>query len=179
GHPRQGNRRVRQAQLRRRPRRGGHALDHLEPRRLERERIKRPTLIRRIINPGDDQVRARPRRTRRLNRHLRLGPGTARIRLRTTTAVRVADQSIPRRNPNRRARNRQRSHLEIARVNDPLRTRRGGSEHRPPNLTRMLETATHKIGHTLHSHKYTLLKGGKTPESPKQSQSPSPSDPSP
>src|SRR5699024_8387065 len=178
-HPRQGNRRVRQPQLRRRPRRGGHTPDHLEPCRLERERIKRPTLISRIINPGNDQVRTRPRRTRRLNRHLRLRPGTTRIRLRLPAAIRIPDQSIPRRNPNRRARNRQRSHLEIARVNDPLRTRRGGSEHRPHNLSRMLEPATHKIGHTLHSHKYTLLKGGKTPESPKQSQSPSPSDPSP
>src|SRR5690606_12344656 len=102
-----------------------------------------------------------------------------RIRLRLPAAIRIADQGITRRNPNRRARNRQWLHLEVARVHDPLRTRRGGSEHRPHHLSRMLEPATHKIGHTLHSHKYTLLKGGKTPELPKQSQSLFPSDPSP
>src|SRR5690625_3284920 len=176
---RQRDRRIRQPQPRRILLIRRHTTNHLEPRRLKRRRIETATLIRRIINPGNDQIITPPRRTRRRNRHLRLRPRTARIRLSTTTAIRIADQSIPRRNPNRRARNRQRSHLEIARVNDPLRTRRSSSEHSPHHLSRMLEPATHKIGHTLHSHKYTLLTGGKTPESPKQSHAPSPSDPSP
>src|SRR5699024_11971904 len=112
-------------------------------------------------------------------RHLRLRPGTTRIRLRLPAAIRIADQSIARRNPNRRARNRQRSHLEIARVNDPLRTRRSSSEHSPHNLRRMLKPTTNKVGHTLHSHTNTLLTGGSTPESARQSHAPSPSHPSP
>src|SRR5699024_8814077 len=141
----------------------------LQPRRLDRRRIGTAILIRRVIKAGNDQIITPPRSTRHLKLHPRLRPGTARIRLRTTTAIRIADQSIPRRNPHRRTRNGEWLHLEIPGIYNALSARRGRREHRPHNLGGMLKTATHKIGHTLHSHKYTLLTGGRTPESPRQS----------
>src|SRR5699024_11178998 len=156
-----------------------HALDDLEPCRLKRCRIKRPTIIRRIINPGHNHIGTSSRRTRRLDRNLSLRRRACRIRLRRPATIRVTNQRITRSDTNTRPRHVQRPNLHVASVNNTLSTRRSSSEHSPHNLRRMLKPTTNKVGHTLHSHTNTLLTGGRTPESPKRSHAPSPSDPSP
>src|SRR5699024_7749443 len=129
-----------------------NASDHFKLRGLKGHRIERISAVRRIIDPGDDEVCTAPSRPRSNDGDLRLLRCTSSIRLTVATSITVADQGIPWVDNNRGAGNRERLNLHVSRSHDSLSNGGRCGEHNSHDLSRVLETPADQVRDSFHSH---------------------------